>query len=78
MQLYRVKQSGEESQDSLNSFLLLEKDRIHFIQIFWDLISVLVTSHIQNRNHDPLLMDINHLREFFYKLMESGFERKDF
>lgn len=54
------------------------RNKIYFIQIFWDLISVLVTSHIQNRNCDPLLMDVNHLIQCFCKQMESGFEREDF
>lgn len=54
------------------------RNRIYFIQIFWDLISVLVTSHIQNRNCDPLPMDVNHLIQCFCKQMESGFAREDF
>ena len=54
------------------------RNKIYFIQIFWELISVLVTSHIQNRNCDPLLMDVNHLIQCFCKQMESGFAREDF
>ena len=54
------------------------RNKIYFIQIFWDLISVLVTAHIQNRNCDPLLMGVNHLTQCFCKQMESGFAREDF